>query len=71
MREFSVQENDERLRYLESARQFFLQVWRENPDLIEHGDPRLKEIINPDRVQTQMDSSAHDIESLCKQADQT
>ncbi len=71
MRELSVRENDERLQYLESARQFFLQVWRENPDLIAHGDPRLKEIVNPEGMWSQMDSPAHDIEFVRKHADQT
>ena len=47
MPEFSVQEVDARLKYLDEARQFFIQVWRDNPDLLKHGDPKLIEMMTP------------------------
>ena len=36
-----------RLHHLDGVRQFFVQVWRENPALLKHGDPRLIDMMTP------------------------
>ena len=36
-----------KLDYLDGVRQFFVQVWRENPALLKHGDPRLIDMMTP------------------------
>lgn len=36
-----------RLERADEVRCFFVQMWRENPDLLRHSDPRLREIMQP------------------------
>ena len=36
-----------RLSQLDGVRQFFVQMWRENPALLQHGDPKLIEMMTP------------------------
>ena len=43
----TAEETDARLRYLESARQFFIQAWRDNPDLLIGADPKLIDMMRP------------------------
>ncbi|MSQ51059.1 MAG: hypothetical protein EXR28_04145 [Betaproteobacteria bacterium] len=47
MTDYSASETDERLKYLDDARRFFIQIWRENPALLKHGEPRLIEMMTP------------------------
>ena len=36
-----------KLNYLDGVRHFFVQVWRENPALLKHADPRLIDMMTP------------------------
>ena len=47
MIDYSASETDDRLKYLDDARRFFIQIWRENPDLLKNGEPRLIELMTP------------------------
>lgn len=49
MSTIDISENQflERLNALDGVRQFFVQVWRENPGLLKHGDPKLIELMTP------------------------
>ena len=47
MVEYSAEQTDARLKYLDEARRFFIQVWRENPGLLKHGDSHLIEMMAP------------------------
>ena len=47
MVDFTAEQTDARLKYLDEARRFFIQVWRDNPGLLKHGDPHLIEIMAP------------------------
>ena len=47
MVEFTAAETDARLETLEDARRFFVQVWRDNPDLLRHGDQKLIDLMTP------------------------
>ena len=71
MPDHTVQETDERLAYLESARRFFLEVWRDNPDLARHADLDIKALISPSegRGPTLVPSNA--VDSSSKLAIQT
>lgn len=47
MIEYTAEQTDARLKYLDEARLFFIQVWRENPDLLKRGDPKIVELMTP------------------------
>lgn len=47
MTDYTASQTDERLKYLDDARRFFIQIWRENPDLLKNGEPRLIELMAP------------------------
>lgn len=47
MDDCSAEQTDARLKYLDEARRFFVQIWRENPDLLKHADPDLIERMAP------------------------
>lgn len=47
MVDFTAEQTDARLSLLEDARRFFIQVWRENPELLNHADPKLVEMMRP------------------------
>ena len=47
MTDYTASETDDRLKYLDDARRFFIQIWRENPDLLKNGEPRLIELMTP------------------------
>lgn len=47
MVDFTAEQTDVRLSLLEDARRFFIQVWRENPQLLDHADPKLVEMMRP------------------------
>ena len=47
MLEYTAEQTDARLKYLDDARRFFVQVWRENPDLLKDGDPKIIEMMTP------------------------
>lgn len=47
MTEYTASETDDRLKYLDDARRFFIQIWRENPDMLKNGEPRLLELMTP------------------------
>lgn len=47
MAELTAEQTDARLKYLDGARRFFIQVWRENPDLLKHADAHLIEMMAP------------------------
>ena len=47
MFDFTAEQTDARLSLLEDARRFFIQVWRENPQLLDHADPKLVEMMRP------------------------
>ncbi len=47
MVDFTAEQTDARLKYLDGARRFFIQIWRQNPGLLKHGDSRLIEMMAP------------------------
>ncbi|GEM_PF-3047365 len=47
MTDFTAEQTDARLELLDDARRFFIQVWRDNPELLRHGDPKLVEMMEP------------------------
>lgn len=45
--DFTAEQTDARLSLLDDARGFFIQVWRDNPELLSHADPKLVEMMRP------------------------